>query len=46
MIDMLLKLNVGSADTTSHINIAGNVKNNLIYLINLLFILFLIQFLY
>jgi hypothetical protein len=30
MIDMLLKLNVGSADTTSHINIAGNVKNNLI----------------
>lgn len=30
MIDMLLLLNVGSADTTSHINIAGNVKNNLI----------------
>jgi len=30
MIDMLLLLNIGSADTTSHINIAGNVKNNLI----------------
>ena len=30
MIDMLLILNVGSADITSHINIAGIVKNNLI----------------
>jgi len=30
MIDMLLILNVGSADTSSHINIAGEVKNNLI----------------
>lgn len=34
MIDMLLKLNVGSADITSHINIAGEVKNNLIDTLN------------
>ena len=30
MIDLLIKLNVGSIDTQSHINIASEVKNNLI----------------